>query len=69
MPANFPPAHPYVLDTIAAAEYLGLSPKTLRNWKSQGRGPRVALLEGSSPRYRVKDLEAYVDAQVIGGGR
>lgn len=44
-----------------AADYLGLSPRTLRAWRSRGEGPPTAIL-GGRIYYRVADLEEYIDA-------
>lgn len=41
-----------------AAEYLGLSVQTLRNWRCQCRGPTY-LKMGRSVRYQLEDLEEY----------
>lgn len=52
-----------LLDTTAAAEYLGgLQPNTLEGWRVAGRGvPYVKI--GRLVRYRVADLDAYLEAQ------
>ncbi len=46
------------MDTPEAARYLAASPKTLRQWRSQGRGPRYRTL-GRLVRYHVEDLDAF----------
>lgn len=46
------------LDTKGAADYLGFSPVTLRQWRCQGRGPKY-VKAGRSIRYRVADLDLY----------
>lgn len=52
-----------LLDTIAAAEYLGgLKPNTLEGWRVSGKGVRFIKI-GRLCRYRVEDLDAYLDAQ------
>lgn len=49
--------------TPAAAEHLGgLKPTTLEIWRVQGRGPRYIKC-GRLVRYRIEDLDAYLDAQ------
>jgi hypothetical protein len=59
--ANFTPA----LDDDAAARVLGLkNPRTLSNWRSQGRGPRFCRV-GRRVVYRLKDLEQYMDAYTV----
>ena len=46
------------LETAAAAEILGLSPRTLRNWRVSGKGPRYSK-RGARVFYAVEDLEEY----------
>lgn len=48
-----------VYTTNQAADYLKLSPKTLVNWRGEGKGPRFVRL-GRAVRYRKSDLDAYV---------
>lgn len=53
-----------VLDTEAAAKYIGLAASTLEKKRVEGGGvPFVKL--GRSVRYRVCDLDAYLAARVI----
>ena len=52
------------LDTPAAAEYLGLHPRTLDNWRSQRRGPCFVRV-GRLIRYRVEDLEEYLASRKV----
>lgn len=51
----------------AAAEMLGLSRGTLANWRAEGRGPRY-IKSGRQILYRVKDLDAWLNAQPTIGG-
>lgn len=52
-----------LLTTAAAAEYLGLSPRTLEAWRLRGSPfPYVKL--GSRCLYRRADLEAHLDANL-----
>lgn len=51
-----------LIDEYEAAERLGLAVPTLRQWRSRGRGPAFHKL-GSSVRYAVADLEAWIEAQ------
>jgi hypothetical protein len=50
-----------LLDSAEAAAYLGRDPKTLRNWRSTGQGPRFSG-RGRGVRYRLRDLDAWIDA-------
>jgi excisionase family DNA binding protein len=45
-----------------AAEYLGLSPRTLEKLRAQGGGPRFAAL-GRAIAYAVADLDAWARAR------
>lgn len=52
-----------LLDTDAAAEWLRLSPQTLRRKRCEGSGPRFVSLgsgKNSPVRYRLTDLEAWL---------
>lgn len=51
------------LDTIEAAEYLGLKRTTLEAWRCRGEGPKFAKL-GRAVRYRQADLDAWVESRV-----
>jgi excisionase family DNA binding protein len=50
------------------AVYLGVSVSTVRRWRLTGGGPRWVRIGGSSIRYPVADLEAYVKSLPSGGG-
>ncbi len=41
---------------------IGIPEKTLANWRSQGKGPKY-LKVGRHVRYRMPDLDAWLDAQ------
>ena len=47
-----------------AAEYLGQSPNTLRQWRSQGRGPAYEK-RGRNIRYKMDDLETWRNANRV----
>ena len=52
-----------LVNTPDAAEHLGgLKPNTLEIWRIQGVGPRFIKC-GRLVRYRIKDLDAYLDAR------
>ncbi len=48
-----------LLDCNPAADYLGLSPITLADWRVQGRGPRYVKL-GRRVKYDIADLDDYI---------
>lgn len=49
-----------------AGQYLDLAPETLRNWRSQRRGPRFVRL-GRRVGYRVEDLQAWAEERLTDG--
>jgi hypothetical protein len=53
-----------VTDDSGAAANLGVATGTLRNWRSQGRGPKYVRL-GRRVLYRLKDLDAYTEACLV----
>ena len=46
-----------------AADYIGVSPATLRSWRCRERGPRFIKV-GRRVGYLRKDLDAYLSAHV-----
>lgn len=57
------------LTDVEVAEYLSVSVSTVRRWRLTGGGPRWVRIGGSSIRYPITDLEAYVASSPSGGGR
>ncbi|MFJ9440348.1 helix-turn-helix transcriptional regulator [Kitasatospora sp. NPDC101235] len=61
----------FVLDYLTEAEaarLAGFSPKTLRNWRYLGTGPKYRKLSpgrGGRIRYRRSDVEQWLDSQAI----
>jgi excisionase family DNA binding protein len=53
---------------IEVAQYLGVSVSTVRRWRLTGGGPRWVRIGGSSIRYPIADLEAYIAGLPSGGG-
>lgn len=49
------------LKTSEVAEYLGLSDKTIRQYRTDGRGPEYARF-GRMIRYRLSDVNKWRDA-------
>jgi Helix-turn-helix domain len=47
------------LNTVQAANFLGMRPGTLSIWRSQNEGPPYHL-SGTSPRYFRKDLDEWL---------
>ena len=54
----------FVKETVAA-EILGLSVITLRNWRCLGKGPQYLKLSDRAIRYRVNDLLAWAESHVV----
>lgn len=62
------------LSSAEAAEFLGVNPKTLNNWRSQGRGPAYVKYAGAidglgrqrgTVVYRLADLREYVNTHCV----
>ena len=47
-----------LLETVHAADELGLSPRTLEGWRRRGEGPQYLKI-GRRVKYRPEDIEAY----------
>ena len=48
-----------------AAEFLGIPEGTLAQWRSQRRGPPFIKLELRLVRYRVSELEAWLEGRTV----
>jgi excisionase family DNA binding protein len=48
-----------------AAEYLGLSKKTLQRWRFNHKGPTYAKLNNKLIRYHHADLDEWVNQQIV----
>lgn len=57
-----------LVDDKAAAEILGLSPGTLSVWRSTGRYALPFVKVGRHVRYRVSDLEAWLEKRTRANG-
>ena len=67
---NLPPIPEAALPSAGAATFLGVSPKTLANWRSLGIGPAYVQFHGRRVAYLVEDLTAFRMAHRVatGGG-
>jgi len=54
-------SRPVVLSPSEAAQYLGVSVSTLKNWRAKNIGPRWTLRGARLVAYRPADLEKYLD--------
>ncbi len=52
----------HLVNQKQAAQFLGLSPRTLESWRLTGGGP-VYIKVGRRVRYRGCDLEAWLNAR------
>jgi predicted DNA-binding transcriptional regulator AlpA len=63
---------PKVVDDLLTpeetAEKLRIKVRTLKDWRVQGRGPR-AMRYGNFVRYKVSDVQEWIDAHVEGVSR
>lgn len=57
--------------TAEAADALGLSPRTLQDWRLDGIGPTYRRISATRVIYTAEDLRSWVDslARVGGGAR
>ncbi len=52
-----------MLSTKQAAEFLGISRRTLEKFRMTGGGPRYVAISGRCVRYDPADLEAWLDSK------
>ena len=50
-----------LLDESVAAGFLSVSPRTLRNWRTRGNGPKFVKISARCIRYRMRDFLAWSD--------
>ena len=55
-----------LLSREEAAEYLGVSPKTLATWHCRKRYPLPVVKLGRAVKYRVSDLEKFIESRTVG---
>ena len=48
-----------------AAEYLGISKKTLQRWRFNHKGPTYAKLNNKLIRYNQVDLDEWMNQQIV----
>jgi hypothetical protein len=56
--------HTSTVGSPTAAQIIGCAPRTLPNWRAQGRGPRFIRV-GRLIRYRIADLEEYLASRIV----
>lgn len=55
---------PALMDENATAAALGVTPKALRNWRVQGRGPAFVKI-GANVRYRAADIAEFIEKNTV----
>ena len=55
------PFNPALLDDKRAAKFLGVSPGTLSVWRSTGRYDLPYVKCGRCVRYRMEDIQAFIE--------
>lgn len=45
------------------ADHLRIAPRTLETWRYRGQGPVFVRLESGAVRYRLADLESYLESR------
>lgn len=53
------------LDTVQAAELMGMRPQTLHNWRFRGVGPAYTAISGRAIRYHIDDLRKFMQARRV----
>ncbi|QYI99719.1 helix-turn-helix domain-containing protein [Thalassovita mediterranea] len=61
MSSKLPTDPNQLLGESQAANYLAVSPRTLRNWRTRGGGPKFVKVSARCIRYRLKDLVDWAD--------
>jgi hypothetical protein len=68
-PAKQPPAASLLVDVKRAAEILGVTPQTLAVWRCVGPYSLPYVRIGRCVRYRMDDLDAFVESRRVGTSR
>ena len=55
-----------LLDDRAVARAISVSPSTVRRWRLLRQGPRYLKI-GASVRYRLRDVQAWLESRPTGG--
>lgn len=56
---------PRLLDSKEAADFLGVSPNTLKDWRYRGKGPQYLRLSHKTVRYREVDLRIWMEVSRV----
>jgi predicted DNA-binding transcriptional regulator AlpA len=52
-----------LLNEAEVAKWLGYSPRTVQGWRLRGKGPAHVVIAGKTIRYRVSDVQSWLDRQ------
>lgn len=55
-----------LMTTAEAAVFLNFPEATVKDWRRQRTGPAYIKINGAQVRYRVSDLNAWLDSQTVG---
>jgi predicted DNA-binding transcriptional regulator AlpA len=55
-----------LLSPSETAAYLNVSEKTVKAWRRRRTGPKYILINGQLVRYRIADLDSWLDARTVG---
>ncbi|MEV4270587.1 MULTISPECIES: helix-turn-helix transcriptional regulator [Micromonospora] len=65
MPTTAAPRRERMASLAEVAEYLGVSPQTLYNWRHKGIGPKSRKV-GGLVKYRLADVDAWLESRSRG---
>lgn len=54
-----------LMTTLEVADLLRVSPRTIEDWRADGRGPEYIVIEGRKVRYRRSVIRAYLKARTV----
>jgi len=54
-----------LLTPAQAADFLQVSPRTLRQWRHQAQGPAFVKLGSATFRYALEDLKRFIEARTV----
>ena len=65
MPTTVAPRRERMASLTEVAEYLGVAPQTLYNWRHKGTGPKSRKV-GGLVKYRLADVDAWLESDTRG---
>ena len=60
---------PHLLNQQEAARFLRVDMRTLHRWAARGVGPRRTEFGAGFVRYRIADLDAWLDEHAVNGAK